>query len=74
MAIRILVPLDGTDFAEAALPYAEALARRTGAKIHLVRASIVRHPPPDNTEESRACVRRMMEATVLGQRAAVPLS
>ncbi len=28
----------------------------------------------DNTEESRACVRRMMEATVLGQRAAVPLS
>ena len=28
----------------------------------------------DNTEESRACVRRMMEVTVLGQRAAVPLS
>jgi len=57
MLHRILVPLDGTDFAEAALPYAEALARRTGAKIHLVRASIVRHPPPDNTEESRIVAR-----------------
>jgi nucleotide-binding universal stress UspA family protein len=53
MLHRILVPLDGNPFAEAALPYAEALARRTGATIHLVRASLVRHPPPDNTEEAR---------------------
>jgi nucleotide-binding universal stress UspA family protein len=53
MLHRLLVPLDGTDFAEAALPYARALARRTGATIHLVRASLVRHPPLDNTEEAR---------------------
>jgi nucleotide-binding universal stress UspA family protein len=57
MLHRILVPLDGTDFAEAALPYAEALARRTGATLHLVRASLVRHQPLDNTEESRIVAR-----------------
>ena len=57
MLHRILVPLDGSPFAEAALPYAEALARRTGATIHLVRASLVRHPPQDNTEEARIVAR-----------------
>lgn len=53
MVHRLLVPLDGTPFAEGALPYAEALAERTGATIQLVRASLVRNPPPDNTEEAR---------------------
>src|SRR5947209_8746021 len=33
---KILVPLDGSDFAEHALPLAVALARRARASIHLV--------------------------------------
>jgi nucleotide-binding universal stress UspA family protein len=36
---NILVPLDGSPVSEAALPYAEALASRTGAKLSLVRAA-----------------------------------
>jgi nucleotide-binding universal stress UspA family protein len=39
MLKSILVPLDGTPLAEAALPYAKALATRTGAKLTLVRAA-----------------------------------
>src|SRR5687767_805767 len=35
----ILVPLDGTPTGAAALPYAEALALRTGAKLTLMRAA-----------------------------------
>jgi nucleotide-binding universal stress UspA family protein len=35
---RILVPLDGSPLADRALPYAEALARRTGGQILLIRA------------------------------------
>lgn len=53
MLHRLLVPLDGTTFAEGALPFAEALATRSGAALHLVRASLVRLPPLDNTEEAR---------------------
>lgn len=34
---RIVVPLDGSELAEQALPDAEALARLTGAPIHLIR-------------------------------------
>jgi nucleotide-binding universal stress UspA family protein len=34
---RIVVPLDGSELAEQALPQAEELARLTGAPIHLVR-------------------------------------
>ncbi len=34
---RILVPLDGSDFAERALPHAEALARRFSSEILLLR-------------------------------------
>jgi nucleotide-binding universal stress UspA family protein len=36
MIKRIMVPLDGTRFAEAALPYAMALAKRDGATLQLV--------------------------------------
>lgn len=36
---RLLVPLDGSDLAEAALPVATALARRLGVPVHLVRAT-----------------------------------
>ncbi len=38
MARAMLVPLDGSPLAERALPYAEALARKTGAPLALVRA------------------------------------
>ncbi len=41
---RILVPLDGSDFAEAALGSAVPLARRHGAEIHLL--SVVSNVPP----------------------------
>lgn len=36
---NILVPLDGSPVAEAALPYAKVLARRTGAHLTLIRAA-----------------------------------
>ena len=36
---NILVPLDGSPLAEAALPYARALVARTGARLTLVRAA-----------------------------------
>jgi nucleotide-binding universal stress UspA family protein len=39
MLENILVPLDGSRLAEAALPYAEAIARRTGAGLTLIRAT-----------------------------------
>jgi nucleotide-binding universal stress UspA family protein len=35
---RILVPLDGSDLAEQALPLAQELARRAGAALHLIRS------------------------------------
>lgn len=41
---RILVPLDGSDFAERALGPAVALAIRHGANVQL--PSIVSHPSP----------------------------
>jgi nucleotide-binding universal stress UspA family protein len=36
----ILVPLDGSPFAEQALPYALSLARRADARLELVRAHL----------------------------------
>jgi len=39
MLRNILVPLDGSALSECALPYAEGLARRTGASLTLVRAA-----------------------------------
>jgi nucleotide-binding universal stress UspA family protein len=38
-ARRIVVPLDGSEVAERALPEAEALARLTGAPLHVVRVT-----------------------------------
>ncbi|MDX1673829.1 MAG: universal stress protein [Longimicrobiales bacterium] len=35
MPSRVLVPVDGSNFAEHALPYALGIARRTGATLHL---------------------------------------
>lgn len=39
MPTNILIPLDGSPVGEAALPYAETLAERTGATVTLVRAA-----------------------------------
>jgi len=43
MFARILVPLDGTSFAEQALPWAVPIAKRFGASIELVTVEV---PPP----------------------------
>jgi nucleotide-binding universal stress UspA family protein len=45
MLRSILVPLDGSDFAEHALPVALGIARRSGAEVHV--ASVHAPPPPD---------------------------
>jgi nucleotide-binding universal stress UspA family protein len=37
MYSQIMVPLDGSEFAEQALPHAEYLAKTSGATLHLVR-------------------------------------
>ena len=44
MFTRIIVPLDGSELAEQALPQAEELARLTNAPIHLVRIIDVGNP------------------------------
>lgn len=43
---RIVVPLDGTPFGDYALPYAVAIARRTGAEIELVHVHRHRKAEP----------------------------
>src|SRR5688572_26065750 len=43
MIRKILVPLDGSEFGEHALPLAAELARRTGAMLHLIH---VHQPVP----------------------------
>lgn len=50
MAREIMVPLDGTSFSEAALPYAIMLARRDRARIRLVSAW--RPLPPHESDSS----------------------
>jgi nucleotide-binding universal stress UspA family protein len=44
MLKRIVVPLDGTALGEAAVPYAVALSRRSGAALNLVHVHRARHP------------------------------
>ncbi len=39
---RILVPLDGSDLAETAIPHAELLASTTGAELELIRVTLLR--------------------------------
>jgi nucleotide-binding universal stress UspA family protein len=41
---NLLVPLDGSEFAEQALPLAVSIARQSGATLHLMR--VVPMPPP----------------------------
>src|SRR3989304_4655602 len=43
MVERTLVPLDGSDLAEAVLPYVERLAASTGASVHLL--TVVKNEP-----------------------------
>lgn len=47
MAPTLLVPIDGSPFSEQALPTALSLARRTGARVHLVRVHepLIAMPP-----------------------------
>jgi nucleotide-binding universal stress UspA family protein len=55
MAAILLVPLDGSPPAERALPLAEALARATGRRLHLLRVSLVRRQPEPATGEAEIC-------------------
>jgi nucleotide-binding universal stress UspA family protein len=41
---RIIVPLDGSELAEQAVPHAEELSQRLGAPLHLVRITDVHNP------------------------------
>ena len=52
MARTILVPLDGTSFAERALPLAARLACSTDAVLHLVRIHVPHVQPPISLEGS----------------------
>lgn len=44
MFTQIMVPLDGSELAERALPYAERLAALTGGTLHLAR--VIEQPAP----------------------------
>ncbi len=77
----LLVPLDGSSFGERALPYALAVARRTGARIELVH---VHELPvdvvglaldPQSDEEARERARGYLEsmATALAERSGIPV-
>ncbi len=66
----ILVPLDGSPLAERALPYAEALARASGARLLLVRAALAHtFPGVDPTEDQVKAVREAEDylATIAAQ-------
>ncbi len=71
----ILVPLDGSTLAERALPFAEVLARASGARLVLPRASLVRHRPEPATEEARIAADERAEldrhVALLGERGVV---
>uniref|UniRef100_A0A831TAJ4 Universal stress protein n=1 Tax=Thermorudis peleae TaxID=1382356 RepID=A0A831TAJ4_9BACT len=54
----VLVPLDGSELAEAALPYAKAIAEKTGAVLHLVRVVPI-DAPPDEAAEAREYLSRL---------------
>jgi len=60
MYTRILVPLDGSARAEAALPWAEAFARLGPSTLYLVRATTA-----DDEDEAR----RYLDAVAAGVRA-----
>jgi nucleotide-binding universal stress UspA family protein len=52
MIRTVMVPLDGSPFAEQALPYATAVARRAGAALDLMRVHVVyAMQPPSNSRQ-----------------------
>ena len=70
MLRSILVPLDGSDFAEHALPVALGIAHRSGATVHVASVHVPPPPDPDLSaewdEEVREAQREYMER--VGQR------
>jgi len=76
---RILVPVDGSEHSEAALPHAVALARALGSHIALVRAVVaptlvgsmneVALPPSFDAGKERRAVEEYLEGLAEGVRA-----
>jgi nucleotide-binding universal stress UspA family protein len=62
MIKTVLVPLDGSALAERALPYATALARRTGARVVLVRAVLAHTLPGADPTDAQIALRKRAEA------------
>ena len=56
---KILVPLDGSELAEVALPYAEELAGRLGSEVTLIYVS-------DSADDQYQYMQKMVEATKYG--------
>ncbi len=54
MAGNVIVPLDGSELAETALPMATSLCRRTGAAVHLVHVRGMTPPATEVTDEDQA--------------------
>ncbi len=66
----VIVPLDGSDLAEQALPYAEAIARKSNAPLHLMRVV-----PPDAPASAEAEARTYLreEAKAFGDRVQISI-
>jgi nucleotide-binding universal stress UspA family protein len=61
MRSTIVVPLDGSGFAERALPYAASLARTKGSRLILVRAVLAHTFPGADPTEAQITVTRQAE-------------
>lgn len=62
MLKTILVPLDGSELAERALPYATAIARWAHARVVLVRAILARTLPGADPTDAQVTLRKRAEA------------
>lgn len=58
----ILVPLDGSPFGEEALPTAEALARRSAARLHLAHVRVPVLAPGESDPEGHARARQYLHS------------
>ena len=67
---NILIPLDGTPVAAAALPYAQAVATRTGARLILVRAAHLQRPLGNALDQQRVIAEAEDYLAVHGQKLA----
>lgn len=67
----IVVPLDGSSFAERALGLAERIASEDRARIHLIRV-LRSYEPAEEDRAGRAAAERYLEAFVAELRASVP--